>query len=308
MSTRAMMSASETLLFALGAWTDSKLQPFSIRQRAYFKSIQVLKTQLNDVVVPPNSFLFTADTVSMYTNIPTDQALSLICNHIRATAHLIPDVPVEALCSALRIVMRCNIFSFGDTFWRQISGTAMGCPPAPHWANTFFGLFEAIFLPIFQDNLSLYKRFIDDVNGIWTTHNPATNDEIWEQFKSALKNEASTLEWIVSPLSQVADFIDMTLSSNTTKSPPHYMRSYPNTISTSLHTRATLQVYSEAWSMAWSIASIHLYQTKLIEMLEPSAPSATSKDAATNHGKFILSSPVPSPKPKTGLQTRRPPS
>jgi hypothetical protein len=212
MSTRSIMSASGTLLFALGVWTDSKIQPFSTRQIAYFKSSQVLKTQLNDVVVPPNSFLFTADAVSMYTNIPTDQTLTLICNHIRSTAHLIPDVPVEALCSALRIVMRCNIFSFGDTFWRQISGTAMGCPPAPPWANTFFGLFEAIFLPIFQDNLYLYTRFIDDVNGIWTIQNPATNDETWEQFKAALNDDASTLEWIVSPPSQVVDFMDMALS------------------------------------------------------------------------------------------------
>jgi hypothetical protein len=118
MSTRSIISAIGTLLFALVVWKNSKLQPFSIRQRAYFKSSQVLKTQLNDVVVPPNSFLFTADTVSMYTNIPIDQALTLICSHIRATAHLIPDVPVGALCSALQIVMRCNIFSFGDTFWR----------------------------------------------------------------------------------------------------------------------------------------------------------------------------------------------
>jgi hypothetical protein len=92
MSTRSSMSAIGTLLFALGVLTDIKLQPFAIRQIAYFKSSQVLKTQLNDFIVPPNSFLFTADAVSMYTNIPTDQALTLICNHIRATAHLTPDL------------------------------------------------------------------------------------------------------------------------------------------------------------------------------------------------------------------------
>jgi hypothetical protein len=85
----------------------------------------------------------------MYTNIPTYQALTIICNHIRATSHLLPDIPVEALCSALQIVMRCKCFFFGDTFWRQISGTEMVSPPAPPWANTFFVLFEAIFLPIF---------------------------------------------------------------------------------------------------------------------------------------------------------------
>jgi hypothetical protein len=88
----------------------------------------------------------------------------------------------------------------------------MVCPPAPPWANTFFGLFEAIFLPIFQDNLSLYKRFINDVNGIWTIQSPATNNKTWEQFKAALNNDASNLEWIVIPQSQVVDFMDMTLS------------------------------------------------------------------------------------------------
>jgi hypothetical protein len=211
-STRAIMSASGSLLFALGVWTDSKLQPFAKRQQAYFKSSQILKSQLENFVVPPNSYLFTADAVSMYTNIPTERALTLICNHIRETAHSLPNVPVEALCAALRIVMRCNIFSFGDTFWRQISGTAMGCPPAPPWANTFDALCEALFVPIYQENLALYRRFIDDVKGIWTITNPDSNDATWEAFKAAMNNPDFTLEWIVSPPSQVVDFMDLTLS------------------------------------------------------------------------------------------------
>jgi hypothetical protein len=212
MSTKAIMSANGTLIFALGVWANSKLQTFAIRQRAYFKSSQFLKTQLNDAVVPPNSILFTADTVSMYTNITTDQELTIIYDQTRATSHLLSDVPVESLCSALRIVMLCNIFYFGDTFWLEISGTAMDFPSAPPWANTFFGLFEAIFLPLFQDNLFLYKIFIDDVNGIWTIHNPVINANTWEQFKAALNDDASTLKLIASPPSQVVDFMDTNLA------------------------------------------------------------------------------------------------
>jgi hypothetical protein len=64
-STRAIMSASGILLFYLGVWMDSKLQPFAKQQQAYFKSIQILKLQLDDFVVPPNSYLFTANAVSM---------------------------------------------------------------------------------------------------------------------------------------------------------------------------------------------------------------------------------------------------
>jgi hypothetical protein len=206
------MSASVSLFFDLGVWTDIKLQPFAKRQQAYFKSSQILKLQLDNFFVPPNSYLFKADAVPMYTNIPTELSLTLIWNHIRETAHSLPSVTVKALCAALRIFMRCNIFSFGDTFWRQISGTAMGCPPAPPWANTFYDLCEALFVPIYQENIALYRRFIDDVEGIWTITNPNYNDATWEAFKAAMNNPDFTLEWIVSPPSQVVDFMDLTLS------------------------------------------------------------------------------------------------
>jgi hypothetical protein len=108
--------------------------------------------------------------------------------------------------------MRCNIFTFGDTFWRQISGTAMGCPPAPPWANTFYALCESIFLPQFQDNLALYQRFIDDVLGLWLIIDPATNDATWTAFCAAMNNMNFELEWIVSPPSQSVDYMDLSLS------------------------------------------------------------------------------------------------
>jgi hypothetical protein len=97
LSSRAIMSASGSLLFSLGVWVDSKLQPFTCRQQAYFKNSQTLKRQLDATAVPKDSYLFTSDSVSMYTNIPTDHALQLICNHIRTTSHLVPGTPVEAL-------------------------------------------------------------------------------------------------------------------------------------------------------------------------------------------------------------------
>jgi hypothetical protein len=108
--------------------------------------------------------------------------------------------------------MRCNIFTFGDTFWRQISGTAMGCPPPPSWANTFYALCESIFLPQFQDNLALYQRFIDDVLGLWLIINPSTNDATWTAFCAAMNNMDFELEWIVSPPSQPVDYMDLSLS------------------------------------------------------------------------------------------------
>jgi hypothetical protein len=212
LSSRAILFATGSLLFYLGVWVDSKLKPFARRQQAYFKNSQKLKQQLDATVVPEKSYLFTSDAVSMYTNIPTDRALQLICDHIRTTAHLVPCNPVDALCSAVRIVMLCNIFTFGDNFWQQISGTAMGCPPAPPCANTFYALCEAICLPHFQDNVTLYQRFIDDVLGLWLIIDPSTNYTTWTAFCAAINNMNFELEWIVSPLNQSVDYMDLSLS------------------------------------------------------------------------------------------------
>ena len=68
---------------------------------------------------------------------------------------------------ALRLLMTNNVFKFGDTFWLQKRGTAMGAPPAPPWATIFFGIHEETVLARFGARLQLYRRFIDDVLGIW---------------------------------------------------------------------------------------------------------------------------------------------
>jgi hypothetical protein len=39
----------------------------------------------------------------------------------------------------------------------------MRCPASPPWVNTFNALCEALFVPIYQENLALYRRFIEDV-------------------------------------------------------------------------------------------------------------------------------------------------
>jgi hypothetical protein len=54
--------------------------------------------------------------------------------------------------------MNNNIFMFGDTFWLQTSGTAMGTPVACSYATTSYGNHENIhILPNFNSIYSTTK-------------------------------------------------------------------------------------------------------------------------------------------------------
>jgi hypothetical protein len=88
----------------------------------------------------------------------------------------------------------------------------MGTPPTPTWANLYMALGEGHFFPMFTTTLTIYKRFIDDVLGLWTVTDPSTNDATWEHFKRSINSEFYGHEWIDIPLETKVDFMDLTIS------------------------------------------------------------------------------------------------
>ena len=67
-------------------------------------------------------------------------------------------VPPAVLMDALKLIMTNNVFQFGDTYWLQKVGAAMGAPPAPPWATILFGIHREAVLAQFGDMLQLYRR------------------------------------------------------------------------------------------------------------------------------------------------------
>ena len=64
--------------------------------------------------------MFTANAMSMYTNIDTHQALHTIRIYLWSHVKDFNRVPIESLMAALRIVMLNNIFEFGNMIWKQL--------------------------------------------------------------------------------------------------------------------------------------------------------------------------------------------
>jgi hypothetical protein len=161
----------------------------------------------------------------MYTNIDTPSALKTL-KQFFSTSPYCSHMPVrlkEAILCALTILMNHNVFRFGNTYWVQLNGTAMGTPPAPMYATVYFAVFEIEIIPRFRENLVEYGRYIDDGFGIWQPRagdSSTTDLRRWNAFQRAINHAgASTLAarrliWDFSPRQPSVDFLDLTINVN----------------------------------------------------------------------------------------------
>ena len=212
LKTRPIVSYSGSLFYGLGKWVDHHLQTICTSFQSYVKSSFVLKHELDHLELPPNCQLVTADATSMYTNIHSSVAIPAIHQYLLLHQSRFPSIPIDALVDALRLIMDNNIFQFGDTFWHQLSGTAMGAPPAPPYATVAFGIHEETILTEFASTLIFYRRYIDDVFAIWRPHpNPTTNATLWSRFVSQM-NDWPGLTWVIDEPCSSVPFLDLTIT------------------------------------------------------------------------------------------------
>ena len=127
--------------------------------------------------LPFGAILFSINAVGMYSNIVTKHSIEIIRKFILRYAIEITEmqIPVDFVVTCLKVIMKRNIFQFGDTFWKQKNGAAMGTSCAVNYAFLYIGLLEMLeLLKDFELWMPFYRRFIDDGVGIWLTALPGS--------------------------------------------------------------------------------------------------------------------------------------
>jgi hypothetical protein len=194
-------------------FVDSELQPILQSAPGYIIDSAHCQDDLERLDLPPNARLFTADAISMYSNIDLNLGIASIRQWLEEEKTT-PQDRIELTISLLTLVMRCNVFQFEDTFWVQLIGTAMGTSCAVTFATICFLLTERRIRTKFSHRLPFFKRFIDGILGIWLVDNTITNheeDEDWLDFKRELNN-FGRLRWAVSKLTNKSVFLDLDIT------------------------------------------------------------------------------------------------
>jgi len=206
---RPIVCCAGTTLNCLSRWLDYWFQKLKPQITTYIKDSAQLLQKLKQVKqLPKNSWLFTADAKSMYTNIDTNHAIEVISKWLDSLP-LPEGFPLAAVKAAMELVMCNNIFVWGDSYFLQLLGTAMGTSAACMWATIYFAVHEmGSIIPKFSNKLLLYLRFIDDIVGIWIGHQL---EPAWKEFKEEVNN-FGILEWEFEEPSKKVNFLDLTIS------------------------------------------------------------------------------------------------
>ena len=201
---RPIVSDCGSETYYTAEYIDYYLNPLSNRHPAYLKDTYHFIQIVKNLQIPSNSYFFSMDVVSLYTNI---DILSGI-NAVKKCFSRYPDPkrPDAELLQLLEINLTRNDFVYNGEFYLQIKGTAMGKRFAPAYANIFMANWEEEVFRQCHIKPFHYLRFLDDIWGIWT----GSRSE-FQQFLDTLNSHDTSIQLKAEIHENSIDFLDTTV-------------------------------------------------------------------------------------------------
>ena len=114
-----------------------------------------------------DTMLLSMDVTSLYTNIPQEDGINIVCKTYE-TFHLNkPPIPSLYLRDMLRLILKENSFHFNRENYLQTHGTAMGTKMAVSFANISMVMVETEIINRSHFKPLTWKIYIDDVFSLW---------------------------------------------------------------------------------------------------------------------------------------------
>ena len=166
-SVRPIVSHINSATSNISAFIDKLLKPIVKEIPHILSNSSQLINDLQGINCSNNhTLLASLDITSLYPNIPIQESISIILDFIKEQNNPMHP-PIYILNTLLSFVLNYNCFNFGDLFFLQVHGIAMGTKLAPNYANLFMSDFETRHVFSYALQPSYYRRYIDDIFLIW---------------------------------------------------------------------------------------------------------------------------------------------
>ncbi|XP_073441691.1 uncharacterized protein [Dendrobates tinctorius] len=223
---RPIVASTDSLFSPISITLEKIFTPHIPKIASYLKDTNHFLTIIRSITsVPSNCLLVTLDVSSLYTSINHHEGLHAVDKFLDTYMDLSP--PKKDFClDMLEVVLTKNFFLFEDQFFLQCRGTAMGSNVAPPYANIYMDFFEHNHIyphPLFENQVALWKRYIDDIFLIWTGDITSLTS-----FFSDINNATDNISFTLHHSDHSINFLDTTVIINA-----------DHTLSTDLYTKPT---------------------------------------------------------------------
>ena len=167
---RPIISGCDGPTERLSSFVDKLLQPIAQIQDSYLHDTTHFIRFIENTRVPSNAFLVSMDVTSLYTNIPQEEGITIVCNAYEKFHDKNPPIATHLLKEMLSLILKENSFHFNGKDYLQTHGTAMGTKMAVAFANIFMATIEKEILKQSRRKPLTWKRFIDDIFSLWDTN------------------------------------------------------------------------------------------------------------------------------------------
>lgn len=152
-------------------------QHFSFQDNRSVKNTSDLIKNLNKIEVKENSRLVTFDVENMFTNIPTQETITIIENNLTEKS-ILSSIEINETIRLLRLTLKQNYFIFNGTVYSQEQGLGMGSPLSGLLAEIFMNDLESKFFnnDTMKDKIPFWNRYVDDTLAIINIDNTTTDE------------------------------------------------------------------------------------------------------------------------------------
>lgn len=208
---RPIVASIRSLTYNVSKFLDKILQPLMKKFNSYLKNsfdiIEILEMQS----FPQDTVILTGDVQSLYPSIDITDGLDSIRRALELFTPL-DGTYIGYISELLEWVLTNNYIVFGDTYWLQIKGTAMGTPVAVTFANIYLSMLEYDLAhtpetePFTFSAIVSYKRYIDDIFALFTSQEQA---QLYCKLFNSLRPHNIKVDFLISTSS--GDILDITL-------------------------------------------------------------------------------------------------
>ena len=159
----------------------------------------------------PNGLLASLDVESLFTNVPVEQTIEIILQHVYNHSTLEPPKIPKAILKG--ILQACTmeapfITPRGDVYY-QIEGVAMGSPLGPTFANFYMGHLESNVLQNVDIRPTVYARYVDDIFVV------VRDEDHLKSLKEAMENNSELRFTYELSVNDKIPFLDINIDANT---------------------------------------------------------------------------------------------